>query len=181
MISFEYNRKKIILFWTFSIIMTFFFTYIFLNAESLSLEEPSSSSKYRYIGKLFYKNEILLKTVSLIIALLFAYFLYFLTKMLLKKKMTFKIINGLLFQDNKSIIRVQNIRLMELKEASKNNFIKVHLVNKNELIEKEKNIFRRIKYKISGLAETAPLTLNISYFKNKPLDTLEKLQKLVTK
>jgi hypothetical protein len=48
------------------------------------------------------------------------------------------------------------------------------------LIEKEKNIFMRIKYKISDLTETAPLTLNISYFKNKPLDTLEKLKKLVT-
>jgi hypothetical protein len=180
MVLFEYNKKKIILFWTFSIIITSLFIYIYLNAEPLSLKEPSSVGRYSYIGKLFYNNEVLLKTVSSIIALLFVYFFYYLTKMLIKGKMTFKVINGFLFQDNKSIIRLQNIRSMKLKKVNKNYFIEIHLVNKNELIEKEKNIFRRIKYKISDLTETEPLTLNISYFKNKPLDTLEKLQKLVT-
>ena len=179
MISFEYNKKKIILYWTFSIIMTLFFTYLFLNAASLSLKDPSSNVRFRYIGKLFYKNEILLKSVSLIITTLFIYFISYLTTMFIKREMIFKIDNGLLFKDNKSIIRVKNIRSMELKEIGKNYFIEIHLENKNEMIEKEKNVFKRIKYKISQLSDTAPLKLNINYFKNKPFDTLEKLQKLV--
>ena len=174
MISFNYNKQRVFLSLIFSFVMLSFFAYLFFNANELALIKPTSYI-YGYVGVLFYENENLIKIISVIIILFFVYFTISLPKMLIKKNIVFKIQNGFLFQDNKSIIEISKVESLELKKYNRNHFIIINLIEKDKIIDKDKNIFR----KIFNFGDNKTLNLNIDFINNKPKDTLEKLQKLI--
>ena len=84
--------------------MITFFIFLLLNAEILALKKPSSISKYRIVGELFYENENLIKSISVLILTLFIYFSFLLSNMLIRKSVIFKSQNGFLYQDEKLIV-----------------------------------------------------------------------------
>ncbi len=179
MIEFNYNKKKIIFFLIFSIILILFFGWTFMNAEILALREPKSSYRYKWVGKLFYKNETLIHCFSGIILLIFVFFIIRLIQMLIKKRMIFKIQNGKLYQDNKYLTEVNQITSLQLKSTNKNYFINIFLKNPKIFIENQRNFFKKTMFKIVNYTEKTPLSLNIDFLKNKPETIIEKLNQLI--
>lgn len=180
MIEFKYNRKKIYLFLIFSILIIILFGYTFINAEMLALKKPQNSySKYRWVSRLFYKNENLLKYLSGTISLLFIFFNIFLIKILAKKSAIFKIQDGNLYQDDKYLIEIDQIIKLELKSVNHNHFIDIFLKDPKRIIEVERNLLKKIVYKICFYTGSAPLTLNISFLEKKPKTILKNLKKLI--
>lgn len=180
MISFEYDKKKIFLFLIFSFLMIAFFLFLLFNAETLALKKPSSISKYRIVGELFYENENLIKSISVLILTLFIYFSFLLSSMLIRKSVIYKSQNGFLYQDEKLIVEISRIESLQLKKTNKNHFIKVHIKNANLFIKNESNLLRKLKYKLLNFTENTPLILNVDYIKNEPQNILDKLRKLIS-
>ncbi len=146
----------------------------------LAFREPQSSNRYRWVGKLFYKNENLIKYFSGIIFLIFLFFNIRLIRMLTKKSVIFKIQNGKLYQDDKYTAEINQIIRLELKRVNKNHFINVFLENPKSIIENEGNLLKKIIYKICNYTENTPLSLNIDFLKKKPENVIEKLNKFIT-
>lgn len=161
--------------------MIAFFQYLFFNAETLALKKPTSIGKYSIYGKLFYKNENLIKCISVIITTLFIFTLLSLSKMLKSKSVIFKSQNGFLYKDEKLIVEISEIKSLQLKETNRNHFINIHINNVNQFIQDESNLLKRLKYKLVNFTENTPLTINVGNIKSKPTNILEKLQKLITK
>lgn len=159
--------------------MIVFFLFLLINAETLALNKPSSSSKYRIVGELFYENENLIKSISISILTLFIYFFFLLSNMLIRKSVIFKSQNGFLYEDEKLIVEISRIESLQLKKTNENHFIKVHINNANQFIKNESNLLLKLKYKLLNLTENTPLILNVNYMKNEPQNILEKLRKLI--
>jgi hypothetical protein len=179
MISLKYNKKKIVLFLVFSLIIIFFFVFLFLNAEEFALKKPNSSFRYEYVGKLFYKNENLLKIVSILITILFSYLTLSLIKMLIRKNLVFKVEKGFLFQNEKSIIEILKIKSLYFKKVNNNKFIIINLIESNKSIENKNNSIEKFKNKFFSFRNSKSLSLNIDFIENNPKITLEKLQELI--
>ena len=123
--EFEYNRKKTILFLLFSLSLTFFFGWIFYNAENLIFEgTPNYSNRY---GRIFFKNELIIRIVSSILLCVFIFLNIRLLKLIRKKTMIFKTVNNFLYQDNKLIVSISEINSLKLKKVNKNYFINIYI------------------------------------------------------
>lgn len=181
LVSIKYNYKKIILLLLFSILMVIFFSYLFLDAEAISLREPASTGRYRWVGELFYKNDNLISISSVLFIFLFLYYIFKLIKLLFDKKATFKICNNSFYQNEKYLTQVFNIENIELKGVNKNYFINIYLKNSKEFIENEENILKKIKYKILNFSENTPLCLHISFLNKKPDEVFELIKNLIEK
>ncbi|RKS02735.1 hypothetical protein C8C84_2464 [Flavobacterium sp. 102] len=84
-IELKYNRKKIILYMIFTIIMIAFFWFLFSNSYELSLRKPANG-KYSWVGHMVYNNDKILSTGSMLFMLLFCYVLIRLVRLLIRKK-----------------------------------------------------------------------------------------------
>ena len=133
--EFEYNRRKIILFLIFSFSLTLFFGWIFYDAKSLIFEGKSTYSN-RY-GRIFFKNELIIRIFSSILFCVFVFFNIRLLKLLRKKTLNFEIANNFLYQDNKPIINISEINSLKLKKVNKNYFINIYIKNPQDIISKE--------------------------------------------
>ncbi len=181
MVSIKYNYKKIILHLVFSVLMIILCSYLFLNAEAISLWEPASTGRYRWVGKLFYKNNSLISISSGLFVFLFLYSIFKLIKLLFDKKGTFKIQNNSFFQNEKYLTQVFNIENIELKGFNKNYFINIYLKNSREFIENEENILKRIYYIILNFSNNTPLCLQISFLNKKPEEVFRLIKNLIEK
>lgn len=159
--------------------MIVFFGWIFYNSEALALREPGSSYRYRWVGKLFYHNETLIQYSSAILILIFSLFIIRLVQMLMKKDITFKIQDEKLYQNEKFLIDVNQITSLQLKKVNKNYFINIFLKNPKILIDNEKNILKKILYRITNYTEKTPLSLNIDFLKSKPETIIKELKQLI--
>ncbi len=177
---FEYNYKKIILLLIFSILVIVFFQYLFFNSEILSSLKPSSNGKYRICGELFYNNDNLIKSISILIIVIFIFSFLSLLKMLKSKCIIFKRQNGFLYKDEKLVIEISKIKSLELKVSNRNHFIDIHINNVNHFIKNEQNLLKRLEYKLLNFSENTPLTISIGILKSNPTIILEKLQKLIS-
>ena len=177
MISFNYNKQKVFLFLIFSLIMISFFLYLFVNPEVITLIKPYNGI-HGWVGVVYYKNENLIKITSALILPFFAYSTISLLKKLFAKDIVFKTQNGILFQDNKSLIEISKIKSVELRKINRNYFIYIFLFETQKLIKKDKNTLYKL---LNFFGNKSSLRLNIELIKNEPKDTLYKLQKLITK
>ncbi len=80
----KYDHKKNLLLIIFGIIMIIFFSYLYLNANEISLRKPTNG-RYSWVGKLFYKNDELLSIVSIFFIIIFSYSLIIIIKQCFKK------------------------------------------------------------------------------------------------
>lgn len=181
MILFKYNNKKIILALLVLIALVVFFGYLFFDAENLSSQKPTSFSRNRFIGELLFKNEILIKSISIIILLISAYTIISFIKILISKNVVYENRKGFFYQDNKLVVEISKIDSVRLKKINNNYFMYFYLKNVQQFMNDEPNLLLRIKYKLSNFTEGTPLILNINYLKSKPEDTLIKLRKLIKK
>lgn len=177
--EFEYNRKKIILFLIFSLILTFVFGWLFYDAKNQVFEgKPTYSTRY---GPIFFKNEFIIRIFSstLFCVMIIVNLRFF--KLLRKKTMNFQIINNFLYQNSKPIINISEINSLKLTKRNKNYFIYIYVKNPTDLIEKETNLFKKLNYRITYYTEKTPICLNIDLLKNKPENTIKSLKQLIGK
>ncbi len=179
MISFDYNRKKMLLWGLFSIVLILLFSYDFINAEDLTSKRPESYSKYSYVGHFFYKSPNLLRFFCGLIVLLFFYFLVSLIRKIIKGKIFYENMNGFLICDDVKIVKISDIKNFDVKKINRNIYIRIHLKDSKKFIKEETNFLKKLNFYLVNYTEKTPLILSLDFLQEKPDVILEKFEKLV--
>ena len=171
----EYNKKKIVLLLSLSILLISMFVYTFVNANELVLKTPNNG-RYGWVGHLFFQKENLLKTCSSIIILIFCSFFAYLSKLLIRQKLSLEIIGNDLLIDGKKITNISNIKTVQLNHFNKNYSLEFELINNNQITEK--NVIKKLIYSIPVFFKSNPLVISeIKYIKKNPNDFFLNLKK----
>ncbi len=179
MISFEYNQKKMLLWGLFSIALILFFSYSFINAEDLTSKRPTSYSRYSYVGHFFYKSPNLLRFFCGLIVLLFFYFLVSLIRKIIKGKIFYENKNGFLICDDVKIVKISDIKNVDVKKINRNIYIMIQLKDSKKFINEEANLLKKLNFYLTNYTEETPLILSLDFLREKPDVILEKFKKLV--
>ena len=117
MISFDYNRKKMLLWGLFSIVLILLFSYDFINAEDLTSKRPESYSKYSYVGHFFNKSPNLLRFFCGSIVIIFFYSFVSLIRKIIKGNVFYENRNGFLICDDVKIVKISDIKNFDVKKS----------------------------------------------------------------
>lgn len=179
MITVKYKYDKVYLYLLLSIVLICLFMWGFYNAEELALKEVGSYSRYRWVKKLFYKNEVLLKTVTAVFVLMFLWFSIKLITFLIRRKTVFNILDNTLYKGKTKIVSIKNINKLEFRKVQQNSFIMIHL-NDYELFLKHSNFFKRMRYQTLKFGKEKSIALNISFLDVEPKLFLNSLKKMIS-
>lgn len=172
-IKLKYNSKKIILFIILTIIMIVFFMFLHLNANELSFRKVGTG-KNSWVGHLFYNRDGLLSITSLLIILLFSYYLICLTKLLFKKSLIIKIESNYLYVNKKRIESLLNIKDLKIVEANNNKFIYF-----NYYESRNRKIAKYFPTTIMKWFKIKQYILNLTFIKGEPNEVCNQLMKII--
>lgn len=172
-IELKYNHPKIILFIFFSVLMVLLFSHIFLNSYEFSLKEPGFS-RNSWIGRLFYKNEILLSIMSVSIVLLFSYGFVTFAKLLFCKNLIIKKELNYIYINEKKIENLNNITHARTVDANNNK--KIYFFYK---VSRDRKTAKYIPSLFKKWFQKNEFIYDITFVKEKPEEVDKLLNKLL--
>lgn len=158
--------------------MMLVFGYGLLFAEKISSIEPSEVSvRYRRLSQLFYENEELVFTISLLLCFLLIVLLNLIRKLLEKEFLIIKDNNKISFGNNQ-IGNIDNIQSIQIINHKYNSWIYMYLKDTSEVLDSKRSIHKMI-YSIYFYFNKNALSINVSLFKGGSSENLEKIREII--
>lgn len=165
-LTIQYDKLKIVGYLLLSIIFLIIFGIIMFNSEYLASKKPSSSGRNRWVGELFYENELLLFTFSFIINLLLLFLLIHLLKKLIIGKLILTKKNEIIFINGHFFIDITNIEKIKLFENNKNSSLVISVKNFKNVIENRNSKLDKIRLKIFSFLNYNKLSIVLTFLKD---------------
>jgi len=155
------------------------FGYGLFFAERISSIEPSETSvRYRGYSQLFYENEELVFTISLLLCFLILIVLLNLIRKLIEKEFLIIKDNNKISFGNNQIGNIDNIQSIQIINHKYNSWIYMYLKDTSEVLDSKRSIHKMI-YSIYFYFNKNALSINVSLFEGGSSENLEKIREII--
>ena len=164
-----------------SISLLLLFGYTMVDAEYLSLREPSETGRNQWIGRLAYKNKSLIFITSLIFNALFSTLFIDLITKLKRQKLKLSIASNKLYLNGNFFVSIENIHKIKFVKLNNNSSVIITLNDAKKKVKERDCLIETLKFKLHLLFNKNNLRINISYLKEQPEIEFKKIEKFIKK
>ena len=139
------------------------FGFIMFNANELTSKVPNGSSRYNWVGRLFYQKSELLFIFSFIINLFVCLLVIDLLSMLIQGKMELSKSNGIIYRNGKYFVAQNDIIKTEFFDSNKNSAIFIFLKSTDNVKKLRESFLEKLQLKLFLLLNKNKIQIRLTF------------------